>query len=193
LWKNFRQKQAFRKSAECGQAILEFTLGLLITLSFFFFYVKLAAVFAIGNYIHYATFMASRAYSASNSSQAAQTQAATQVMQKMLGGRWKNLIKPTGGDGTSITGATIGGGPYYSQTPKENAWNQGVTFTYQSSLSFYPASSPGASIVMKLTSESWMLREQSDEEVCNQKLQTIQGQVSGNVRAPVQVEWDNGC
>ncbi len=48
---------------QSGQAIMEFVLSLMVTLSFFFFFLKLSLMFAVGNYFHYATFMGARTYS----------------------------------------------------------------------------------------------------------------------------------
>jgi Flp pilus assembly protein TadG len=107
--------------------MIEFILGLMIVISFFFFYVRMSAVFAVGNYIHYATFMAARAYASGTTTRDNQVSNANNVLQASLGGRFKSLIKASGGDGTSITGATIGPGPYFADPANQDAWNQGVT------------------------------------------------------------------
>ena len=51
-----------KKGNRTGQALMEFVLGLMIVISFFFFFMKMSATFVVGNFIHYATFMSARAY-----------------------------------------------------------------------------------------------------------------------------------
>ncbi len=176
------------KSQE-GQAMIEFVLGLMIVISFFFFYVRMCAVFAIGNYVHYATFMSARAYMSADSNKEKQKENATAVLQKMLERRFQSLIKAKGGDG-SMTGATIGDGPYFADTPAQETWNQGVSFNYTSKLSLYPWSRENQSIVMDLTSESWMPREESNEE-CRETKGKVLAQIARGGLNNVNVEWDN--
>jgi hypothetical protein len=189
LWKNFRQK--IKKSPnEQGQAMIEFTLGLMIVISFFFFYVKMAAAFAIGNYVHYATFMAARAYSSSAATPDQQTQNAEAVLQKMVAFKWPAFVTPVNGD-SSVKGAHVGQGPLYDA--QDNAWNQGASFSYDIKLSLYPWTTSGGNGFPKisLTSESWMAREESVQE-CTTKKATIAGLIK-NVPAAASLEWDNGC
>ena len=170
--------------------MIEFVLGLMIVISFFFFYVRMSAVFAIGNYVHYATFMSARAYMSSDVNKDAQKQNATNVIKKMLDKRFATLIKPKDGDG-SAPGATIGDGPYYADDPTKDGWNQGVTYHYTSKLSLYPWSREKQSILLDLTSESWMPREEAKDE-CQNKQGQIKGLVAGGGVTNVNVEWDNG-
>ena len=187
--KKVRQQNGLK--ATQGQALIEFVLGLMIILSFFFFYVKMTAVFAIGNYVHYATFMAARAYASSDQSEDAQKQNAEGVMQKMVAGRWKAVIKSTGGN-SAVPGVTIGGGSYYQADAAADTWNQGVTYDFSTTLSFYPWSRTGQSVNLKLTSESWMEREESSDE-CKTKKDRVSGLLaSANGGSEVAVEWDNG-
>jgi hypothetical protein len=176
---------------ENGQAMIEFILGLMIVISFFFFYLRMCAVFAVGNYVHYATFMAARAYASSAINQDTQRENAASVLKAMLGGRFKTLIKGKEGDG-SVPGGTIGPGPYYTEEPAKDVWNQGVMFHYTAKLSLYPWSRDGQSLLLDLTSESWMPREDSTEE-CNGKKQKIQSMLGAVGVTAVNVEWDNGC
>ena len=173
--------------ANSGQALIEFVLGLMIVISFFFFYVKMAAVFAVGNYIHYATFMAARALSSGADTPDQQVQNAEAVLQKMLAGRWKPLLKPK--DGTSsVPGANVGPGPLYQENAAEDNWNQGVTYTYETKISLYPWSKGNQAITLDLTSESWMRREENESECLAKK-----DKIRTGMRLPgVQVEWDNG-
>lgn len=185
VWKNFRQQTS--KQAQQGQAIMEFLLGLLMVISFFFFYVKLAAVFAIGNYIHYATFMSARAYVSSAASEADQKSNAQAVIESMLVGRWKHLLQPK--EGNEVKGLTIGQGNFYGDDPYGNYWNQGVTYHFQSKLSLYPWNrNQGAPpILLDLTSESWLGREQSTDE--------CKGKTKAKIKTLIRdadIYWENG-
>lgn len=178
----------FKHKPESGQALIEFVLGLMIVISVFFFYVKLAANFAVGNFIHYATFMAARAYSASAVSPEAQTQNAEAVLQSWLVGRWRSLIKPNSEASGAVPGATVGPGPYFSEDPLKDNWNQGVTYSFQTQLAFYPWSRGNQAIKLDLVSESWMRREDSEVEARQKR-----DQIQASNRVPgVRVEWDNG-
>jgi hypothetical protein len=165
--------------------MIEFILGLMIVISFFFFYLKMCAVFAVGN-------MAARAYASSTTNKEAQIENGSAVLKAMLGGRFKTLIKGKEGDGSSITGGTVGPGPYYAEDPAKDNWNQGVMFHYTAKLALYPWSRDGQSILLDLTSESWMPREDTVEE-CMGKKDKILGILSGVGVTAATVEWDNGC
>ena len=170
--------------------MIEFVLGLMIVISFFFFYVRMCAVFAVGNYIHYATFMASRAYMPGGKTMDDQNGRASNVLSAMVNNRFKSVIKPKGGDGT-VPGATIGSGPYFDSDPKYDYWNQGVTYSFTSKLSLYPWSKENQSVVLNLTSESWMPREPADDE--NSKtMGRIKGILATAGVTNAEVEWDNG-
>lgn len=171
------------KSGQVGQAITEFILGMMILISFSFFFIKMAAVFAIGNYIHYATFMAARSYMSSHDKVATQIESSEQVMKDMIGGRWKGMIKATGGSG-SVPGVTVGDGPIY-RDERGDYWNQGVSFAFKSKLSLYPWSQKGQSVTLNLVSESWMPREETTEE-CLGKKEEIK-KMSG----ALEVQWDD--
>ena len=114
-------------------------------------------------------------------------------MQKMVGGRWKAVIKPTGGNGTSsVKGVSIGDGDYFTADPAADTWNQGVTYNYTAALSLYPWSRDGQAVNLNLTSESWMQREDSTAD-CEGKRSKIGGLLGSALSTSVQVEWDNGC
>jgi len=194
-WKKFKQHRALKN--ESGQALIEFVLGLMIVISFFFFYLKMAASFAVGNYIHYATFMSARAYMASAANEEIQRQNAETVMQKMVGTRFKGLFKAVDCDTGcaentmgSVKGATVGKGPYAQENFDLNYWNQGVTYSYQAKLSLYPWSRDQESVTMKLVSESWLPREVSKDECVGRKA-AIEQSLGSNGKN-VKVEWDNG-
>lgn len=188
-----QKSEVSRKAAhQSGQALMEFVLGLMIVISFFFFFMKMSATFVVGNYIHYATFMSARAYASSAKSLGDQQTNAETVLQKMVGGRWKALIKPDANASGSIPGGYVGPGSYSQETPAEDFWNQGTSFSFTSKLSIYPWSKEGQGIDLKLTSESWMPREQSVSE-CNQSKGKVVAGISSAGVTNVMVEWDNGC
>jgi hypothetical protein len=196
LWKNFKQYRSKKK--ESGQALTEFVLGLMIVISFFFFYVKMAAVFAVGSFIHYATFMSARAYTASAANEEIQRVNAETVLQKMVGTRFKNILTGTEcGAGCpaegmpQVVGARVGAGPFAQEDPANNPWNQGVTYSYKAKLSLYPWNKENDSLNMKMVSESWMPREESEAE-CVQTKAKVQGMLGSNGQN-ILVEWDNGC
>lgn len=179
-----------QKAHRAGQALMEFVLGLLIVISFFFFFMKMSATFVVGNFIHYATFMSARAYMSSSTDQQGN---AEKVLKQMVGGRWKGLIKPDSGASGSVPGGFVGAGPIAQDNLSLDFWNQGVTFAYTSKLSIYPWSKEGQGIDLKLTSESWMPREESVSE-CNQTKTKVLSAISQGGVSGVVVEWDdNGC
>ena len=169
----------FGKKADSGQALIEFILSMIFTMSFFFFFLKMSAAFAIANYIHYATFMAARAYSSSAGSEADQKARGEMVLSKMAKGKFKGIIQESG------PGAFVGEGPFAGEGPW-NLWNQGATYSFKVKLSLYPWSRNQESILMDLTSESWMPRSVSVQECEGYKRA---------LRLPpdAKVEWDNGC
>jgi hypothetical protein len=169
-----------RNKGISGQAMIEFVLGMVLTFSFFFFYVKMCAVFAIGNYIHYATFMAARAYSSSAATPDVQQERAEEVMRKMVKGRFRTVIRE------NPEGVRVGPGPYFEEGP-QNSWNQGATYSFSAKLALYPWSTNRQSIELDLTSESWMLRNASRKECEDQK-----NSLKASLNAPG-LEWDNGC
>jgi hypothetical protein len=171
-----------RSLSNAGQSVIEFVLGLMIVISFLFFYVKIGAVFAVGNYIHYATFMAARAFSSSAPNPDDQEQRAREVMSRMVLGKFKSLIKPKGGEGV-----TVGAGPYLEIDPKQ-LWNFGVTYAFTAQVGLYPWSRNGQHLKLDLVSESWMPREVTESEV-SARIKALEGVI----RVPgVRVEWDNG-
>jgi hypothetical protein len=190
-------KQYRSQKKESGQAIMEFVLSLMIVISFFFFYVKMAAVFAVANYIHYATFMAARAYVSSAGTEELQRGNAEIVLTKMIGSRFKAIVTATDCDAgcpqnamAGVKGGNVGQGPYAQESSYSNRWNQGVTYSYKAKLSLFPWNRESEALNMKLVSESWMPREPSEEE-CKEARAKIQTTLASGGRS-VQMEWDNG-
>lgn len=172
---------------------MEFVLGIMVVISFFAFFIKLSATFVIGNYIHYATFMAARAYMSSANSQSDQQSNAEKVLRKMVNDRWKSMIKPDAESSGGVPGGFVGSGPYAVENPVAHFWNQGVTYGFTSKLSIYPWSKDGQSIELKLKSESWMPREQSVAECIQTKSKVVESISQAGINNAM-VEWDeNGC
>lgn len=183
------------ENQEAGQAVIEFSLSLMVILSFCFFFIKLAVVFAVSNYVQYATFMSARAYQSSSTTLEDQVFRAAEVLRKTVDGKWKGLIRGVDGDGSvaGVNGPTIGQGPYYEENPMVNFWNQGVTYTFITKLSFYPFSTQGTQMNLKLRSEAWQGREESIQECLEKKnkLNSVLG-AGGSIR----IYWENadhGC
>ena len=188
------QKSEVRKQKgnRAGQALMEFVLSLMIVISFFFFFIKMSATFVIGNFVHYATFMSARAYMSSAATQGEQQSRAEEVLRKMVGGRWKAIVKPDTNSAGNVPGGFVGSGPIAQESMAQDFWNQGATFSYTSKLSVYPWSKEGQGVDLKLTSESWMPREQSVDE-CVQTKAKVTSELSNAGINGALVEWDNGC
>ena len=167
-----------------GQAVIEFVLGLLVVITFFFFYVRLSAVFAISNYIQYATFMSARSLASSANAKDVQEETAKSVLESMVKGKFKSLITTKGDDAIKV-----GAGSYFDSLGPIEEWNHGASYHFTAKLSFYPFSSKNQSLLLDLTSESWMPRERSEEECLRAK-----SKIEADIGVPnVKVEWDNGC
>jgi len=143
-------------------------------------------MYAIGNYIHYATFMAARAYSSSAMDPETQLENGNRVLQYMVAGKFKGIIVPKAG------GINVGPGPYYQGSGAVEEWNQGASYHFGAKLSLYPWSADKQSIVMDLHSESWMPREKTEKECYDRKKQ-VEGVLNSAGVSNVKVEWDNGC
>ncbi len=167
---------------------------LAVLISFFMFFVKLSCTMVVANYVHYATFMAARAYQSSEINPDQQLQNAEAVLKETLGNRFKSIIRPDPGakglaeQSTGVPGGNVGSGPILLQEDAlRYQWNQGVTYAFKALLGFFPfvsARGENQTITISLVSESWAGRETTVEECLNRKKQM------GAV-APL-LEWDNG-
>jgi hypothetical protein len=170
------------KNRNQGQALMEFVLGLMVVFSFFFFFIRMSALFAVANYIHYATFMAARAYSSGSDTVDAREERAKEVLDATVTGKFKSLL-------TVKDQPLIGGGPLYETERILDYWNQGVAYPFKAKLSLHPFTPKGQAIEMDLVSESWMPPNPTQAE-CRRELQRMQN-ITGVTN--VVVEWDNGC
>src|SRR6218665_931647 len=111
-----------------GQSTIEFVLSFIMVLGFFLFFIQLSLFFAIGNYIHYSTFMAARAYFAAGSDPNDQYTRAQNVLQGMVmrGGASRFSFFADGitdafpGKGTFVGAGSVLGSP--AQYSRENSW-----------------------------------------------------------------------
>lgn len=163
-----RKKMADRQ----GQATLEFALVMLLVLSFSMFFIQLCLSLAWGNFVHYATFMAARAFVAGGGDETGQTERAKLVIQRTLkkGGkdRFPNVAKGVGGGAAGLEGVEIGKGPGYEPT-RGSSWPEGVRYTFRSRLFSIPPALPGKKMdegdnSVTFTSESYLLREPTYDE-----------------------------
>lgn len=160
-------------AGEKGQSTIEFALVLFLLMSFLLFYVQLALMMGYGNYAHYATFMAARAYLSAGPDHNDQTQRAQTVIVRMVKkgpgqegvDRFPSIAKATG-DGDP-TGIQIAEPDNFSATDRNLSWLQGVRYSFKSRLFLIPlgtgsgaaASVSNSSVTLK--SESWLGREPS--------------------------------
>ncbi len=181
---------------EEGQATVEFALTLILLMAFTLFFLQLSLVFAVGNYVHYATFMAARAYLSSGSSDTDQVTRAENVIRAMLKksagnstDRFPSIAIGTGGDTVGgINGLLVGPGAQWAPPTRDSSWMQGVRYTFRSRLFMIPlggtpstnGSSSSSVNSVTLTSESWLGHEPSYQDC-----QAYMGSVKGI--------FDNGC
>ena len=184
---------AARSRDERGQSTVEFALTLILMMAFLLFYLQLSMVFAFGNYAHYATFMAARAYLAAGSSIKDQQARAQSVLTKMLKrgdgsstDRFPSIAKGIQGDG-DIPGMSMSPPEQFKQSDPNFSWLQGVRYTFRSKLFVLPLTGnlngPAQTNNLNsvtLTSESWLGKEPSYED-CQKDMQPMSG------------IFDNGC
>ncbi len=184
-----------------GQSTIEFVLGLILLLSFLFFYFHIAMVFAFGNYVHYVTFMAARAYLSASTSQSDQRQRAVAVIQATVkyngaSDRLPSIAKGYAGNGgtysdDNVVGLAISNPPQFLPSVKAVSWLEGVRYQFQSRIFLIPFMGFGSAAsqdpsnsqntnMVNLVSESWLSRESSFEE-CQEVMRLQHG------------IYDNGC
>lgn len=177
---------------ERGQSTLEFALTLFLLMAFLLFYVQLALMMGYGNYAHYATFMAARAYMAAGAGKDDQTERAKAVIVRMVkrgegdGGldRFPSIARAEGeGD---IKGVQIAEPGNFKEADRNLSWLQGVRYRFKSRLFIIPmGTGPGTGAqasksTVTLQSESWLGREPSGTE-CKSDMNSKKGII------------DNGC
>jgi hypothetical protein len=180
------------KLGQAGQSTLEFALVLFLLMAFLLFYVQLALMMGYGNYAHYATFMAARAYLSAGPDPTDQKQRAQTVIVRMIKkgqgqegiDRFPSIAQATG-DG-DIKGVQIGAADNFSSTDKHLSWLQGVRYAFKSRLFLLPfgtaagAAAAASASSVTLKSESWLGREPAYND-CQQDIGAKKG------------IFDNGC
>ena len=177
-----------RAKQNAGQATIEFALTMILFFSFFMFYFQITMIFAFGNFVHYATFMAARAYLSSGPNQEDQYTRARSVIVQML----KRSAGAAGIDRFPfIARGTDGGDPGgmdIMENGRGQTWMTGVRYTFKSKLFMIPMGGTGSPRgpvnSVKLTSESFLGREPSFSE-CDASM------TSGNGDGAW--KYDNGC
>lgn len=184
-----------------------------LVMAFLLFFFQLSMVFAYGNYVHYATFMAARARLSAGPDVADQDTRTRDILVQML----KASSGSTGQDRFSMIGQAYGGGensdlsgvqidpsPFDPNDPNYS-WLQGVRYTFKSTLFLMPfapppsgqgsagqggqgAQGPGGIGVnqLLLKSESFLGRETSDQE-CASGMKTRWNGLGKEAL------FDNGC
>lgn len=143
-----------KKKGESGQAIVEFLVVISVIFTLAFLFVQVAWGIAYGHYVHYATYMAARAYLSGGETPSEQTEAAAGVLRKMLkrGGSediLPFLAKARRGDDRDasgpepVPGAMIGTHPEAIGHEKNRpySWAEGVQYNYALNLFLLPISS----------------------------------------------------
>lgn len=186
-----------RNFDEEAQSTVEFALTMILVVALYLFLFQLTMILGFGNYVHYATFMSARAFLSAGPSQQDQTQRATQVLIPMV----KQSIGTSGADkfpmiakgvkGSNPVGADIVSVSGAEALDPDQAWQQGVRYTFQSKLFILPLAGKTEAQVplgpdqlspnsLTLTSESWLGRDPTTIECQN---------TMGNMNAI----FDNGC
>lgn len=174
---------------ELGQSTLEFALTLLLLMAFVLFYIQLALMMGVGNYVHYATFMSARAYMAAGPSRENQVERARAVIGKMVkrsegsgADRFPSILKGTGGG--EPNGFQVDPPGQFRAEERNSSWMEGVRYTFKSRLFVLPfgkgARTGGDVNSLTLTSESWLGREPAYDE-CQDEMGRMLG------------IFDNGC
>jgi hypothetical protein len=181
-----------RKMGNIGQSTIEFALVLIFLMSIIFFFLQMCFVFAYGNYVHYATFMAARAYLSAGPSIDDQEARATAVITKMLkrsggfGERFPSIAQGVASqDEATPPGLSVKPPPQFVDGDRNFSWLQGVRYTFKSRLFLLPfgTSQGGSNSTNSVTfsSESWLLRDPSTADCVN-----YMGTVTKGF-------YDNGC
>ncbi|MCM2322415.1 MAG: pilus assembly protein [Oligoflexia bacterium] len=169
---------------------MEFALSLLLMMGFVLFFVQLSLLFAYGNLVHYATFMAARAYQAAGMTDQDQVRRARDTIVRLLKKsqgepgleKYRFIAQGEGGDG-DVSGLTLGPGPQFDPKNIDLSWMQGVRYSFRGKVSMVPIGAAGRpnSNSVTLTSESWLGREKSFGE-CMTYMRKLGGALI-----------DNGC
>jgi hypothetical protein len=157
---------------EQGQSTIEFALSVFLTVGFFLFVVQLSFLFAYGNLVHYATFMAARAQLAAGLNGDDQDRRAKETIILLLkksvgqpGVEKYGFIAQGQGGGVDVPGYTPKGGSVYNPKKNDFSWMYGVRYKFRGKVTSIPIGSSDAGVnYVTLTSESWLGVEPSYSE-----------------------------
>ncbi len=189
--------RARRQAQQEGQSVVEFTLAVSFFLAFMIFSFRMTLLFSFGSFVHYATFMAARAYLSAGPNQQDQEQRASHVLSVTVkngqADRFAWLARGANQGVSDIRGAVIGRSQQFIATDSKFSWMQGVTYSFTSNLFLIPLTANGQgpssapagaqNQTLSLRSESWLGREPTTSE-CIQFMTTTSTQPW---------EYDNGC
>lgn len=191
------KRRAIRRK-QSGQGTIELLLTFFAFFTVAFMYFQIAMGFGVANYIQYVTFMSARALLSSYTTEAAQKAAAKSVLEVMLNKNGKDRfggIAKGDGDGEPA-GAVVGRGPKVTLgkgDARETAWQQGVQYKFKIKMYFapmVPGAKRGEANTVKLTSETWLGRDPSEEEC----LTTLKDRKTrSGVGDGPDFLYDNGC
>lgn len=132
------------KKNESGQAIIEFLIVIIVILTMIFMFIQISWAIGFSHYVHYATFMSSRAYYSGATTKTEQQDAAAAVLKTMLKTSSGQDILPfiakaRTGDARDIStgiepvkGAFIGTHPEAEgkETMRAYSWAEGVQYNF---------------------------------------------------------------
>ena len=152
--KKLERRKKNRRGGEEGQVIIEFLIVTSMILTMIFVFVQLAWGIAYGHYVHYATYMASRAYLAGGTTPQDQYDNAVGTLRSMLkrpGGKdlFPFIARARTGDDRDakgpepVEGAAIGVHQEAGARPNNRAysWAEGVQYNFNLRLFLLPLSS----------------------------------------------------
>lgn len=177
-------------AAEAGQATIEFALAMVLMMGVLLFFVQLALFMAYGSYVHYATFMAARAYLAAGADEDNQMTRARDTAVRLLKKgpaqpgieKYPSIAKGEGGTG-DVPGLTLGPASQYKARDRDFSWLQGVRYEFRGNLSSVPVLGPKNTVsLMTLVSESYLGKEPS--------YTSCSGYMANEVGGAI---FDNGC
>ncbi len=138
---------------ESGQTFMEFLVVVMVIIALIFAFIQIAWSLAWGHYVHYATYMAARAYSSAQQNQTDQVAAASAVLTAMIKREGTaedllgNIAPSRGGDNRDIqgdepvAGAFIGTHPVaegFGMDTRFFSWAEGVQYNFMFKLFILP-------------------------------------------------------
>ena len=167
---------------EQGQSTIEFLMTFIISISFLFFFVKMALNYTNGYLVHYANFMASRSFLVADTNQepSASYNSAFDQATTVFGKYYIETFIPGFSGALQVNMPTSGIGSIYVGTYVE----------YSDVLSFTKL--VGGKKPLNLRSESFLGKEVVRRD-CEKRVCDILAQLSGSACDNHSTRYDNGC